>query len=155
MGAHLKIHRTEGEPVGEISTFGGVVTCNFIVNRSLVGTDTMVVDYAWWGQKADFGLLHRHQVDEIIFIVSGSIVHLGEGDHHRAGPGDFIYVEAGTWHGVYNTSKGEPAEIVAFFGGAGSYEEVGHETCPPEQEAAFLANLPEYVEWHRQAALNE
>lgn len=145
MGRHLRIHRTGGEPA-DVSGFGGVVTCNFIVNRQLAQTNSMVVDYAWWNQKNDPGVLHRHEVDEVVFIVSGECIHVGEGDHHRVGAGDFVYVEAGTWHGIYNVSTSVPVEIVAFFGGVGSYEEVGHEVCPPDLEAAYLANLPDFLE---------
>ena len=49
--------------------------------------------------------LHRHDVDEVVIVVDG------EGEYHlagaveRVGPGDVVFIPAGTVHGTVNTGE--------------------------------------------------
>lgn len=50
---------------------------------------------------------HRHENDQIGFVVSGSMVAIIEGDEHRLRPGDSYAFVGGEYHGAENRG-GEP-----------------------------------------------
>jgi len=144
MTGQQRIPRTAGSPA-DMSPFHGAATCNVVVNGSLVGTRTLIVGYAWWDQTPQ-PLLHRHDTDEVVYVVSGECVHLGEGDHVRAKAGDFVYAPAGRWHGVYNASPDVQVELVVIFGGTGELADVGFEVCPPDLAEQYLHNLSDFLD---------
>jgi quercetin dioxygenase-like cupin family protein len=85
--------------------------------------------------------LHRHpRAEEALYIVSGSGLHLSEGEPVRQRAGEVVYIPRGEWHGFANDSD-EPAVIIAVFGGVATYAEAGYEVHP-EQPAA-MPSAPE------------
>ena len=73
---------------------------------------------------------HYHiNADAGMFIIKGRIKVLLGPDHEIqediAEPGDFVFVPAGTIHGLINLSDTEEAVLVATYAGVGSKEESG------------------------------
>jgi quercetin dioxygenase-like cupin family protein len=72
--------------------------------------------------------LHRHPYcEEVLYVLTGSGLHLSDGEPVRQNEGDVIYIPAGEWHGFMNDSD-RPTTVIAVFGGVGSYDEAGYET---------------------------
>jgi quercetin dioxygenase-like cupin family protein len=49
--------------------------------------------------------LHRHDVDELVVVVSGRAVYLLDGEHQDVGAGDVVFIPAGTPHGTVNSGS--------------------------------------------------
>ncbi len=138
MSEAQKINRGEGAPA-DMSVFGGAAICNLIVNKDLVNADGSVIGYAWWTHTTK-PILHRHVLDEVVYVVSGECVHLGEGTHLAVKQGDFVHVPGGYWHGIYVPKDGH-VELVVIFGGGGTMDEVGFETCPQDLQDRLMAGF--------------
>jgi uncharacterized RmlC-like cupin family protein len=71
---------------------------------------------------------HVHVGFEVmLFILSGRVRHAyGEGLAHRVdnGPGDFVFIEPGVPHEVYNLSDTEPVVAVVARSDAGEWEHI-------------------------------
>ncbi len=58
--------------------------------------------------------VHRHDVDEIVAVVEGAAEYRLGADSHAVGPGDVVFIPAGTAHGTVNTGD-VPLRIHAVF----------------------------------------
>ena len=143
MKEHVKVSREQGIPA-DMSVFNGEAVCHIAADAASVGAAKVTVGYAWWAPTR-VPVLHRHDVDEVLYVVSGQGFHLGQGNHLPIQGGDFVFAPAGYWHGVFNTHESELLQVIPIFGGASSPSEIGFELCPPEMQKEFLANLPETI----------
>ena len=94
-------HRPESEWRIAVDPGGGypVASMSFIDERCAVG---------------DRIPLHRHDVDEVVMIISGAARYSLEGETHEVGSGDVVFIPAGVAHGTANTGE-EPLHLHAVF----------------------------------------
>jgi quercetin dioxygenase-like cupin family protein len=100
----------------------------WLVNRAETGADQVVF------VRSDFPSgkmheLHRHpNCEEVIYVLEGSGLHLGEGEPVRLEQGDAAYIGRGEWHGFHNDT-GQVTSLIGVYGGVGSLEEAGYEAA--------------------------
>jgi quercetin dioxygenase-like cupin family protein len=98
----------------------------WLVDRTTCGANGLVVNQTIFPPQK-WHSLHRHPyAEEALYIVSGSGLHLSEGEPVRQRAGDVVYIPAGEWHGFANDTD-EPTTVLALFGGVGSYADAGYE----------------------------
>jgi quercetin dioxygenase-like cupin family protein len=74
--------------------------------------------------------IHRHpNCEEALYVLSGSGLHLSEGEPVRQEEGEVVFIPCGEWHGFENDTD-TPTTVVAVFGGVGSYADAGYEVHP-------------------------
>jgi quercetin dioxygenase-like cupin family protein len=101
----------------------------WLVDRESCGASGLVVNQTIFPPQK-WHSLHRHpHAEEALYIVSGSGLHLSEGEPVRQRAGDVVYIPAGEWHGFANDTD-EPTTVIAFFGGVGAYADAGYEEHP-------------------------
>jgi quercetin dioxygenase-like cupin family protein len=104
----------------------GMHVC-WLVNRAETGADKVVF------VRSDFPAgkmheLHSHpNCEEVLYVLRGSGLHLGDGEPVRLEQGDVAYIRRGERHGFHNDTA-EVTSLIGVYGGVGSLEEAGYET---------------------------
>jgi quercetin dioxygenase-like cupin family protein len=112
----------------------------WLVDGPSAGSERLVVNTTTFPPNR-WHELHRHpNAEEALYIVSGSGLHLSEGEPVRQRAGEVVYIAAGEWHGFANDTD-EPAVILAVFGGVASYAEAGYEIHPVQPTG--MPRMPE------------
>lgn len=112
----------------------------WLVDGPSAGSEQLVVNTTVFPPRK-WHELHRHpNAEEALYIVSGSGLHLSEGERVRQRAGEVVYIPRDEWHGFANDTD-EPAVVLAVFGGAASYAEAGYEVHPVQPTE--LPRLPD------------
>jgi quercetin dioxygenase-like cupin family protein len=124
-----------------------VNVADFAADQNLASNDGWVnmavqflVDHAHGGaRKVVFGRtvfapgesvheLHRHAgAEEVVYLVRGSGVATNGDEEIVLNVGDIAFHPQGEWHGFYNTSPTEEAEMIWVWAGAASKDDAGYE----------------------------
>lgn len=111
----------------------------WLIDRAAAGSSGLVVNQTTFPPQK-WHALHRHpHAEEALYIVSGSGLHLSEGEPVRQRAGDVVYIPAGEWHGFANDTD-EPTTVLGIFAGAGTYADAGYEEHPGASAAADPSN---------------
>jgi quercetin dioxygenase-like cupin family protein len=101
----------------------------WLVDRDETGASQVVFNMTQF-PPGKVQTLHRHpNAEEVLYVVSGSGLHLSEGEPVRQEAGEVVYIPRGEWHGLANDGT-EPMTVIAVFAGVGTYEEAGYEERP-------------------------
>jgi quercetin dioxygenase-like cupin family protein len=123
-----KIRVSEVRPDSTLEADQGWVdmAVQWIVTRHTVGSERTVFGITTMppGGRHE---IHRHpHAEEVEYLVAGEALARVDDVDVRMRPGDVIFVHANEMHGLWNTSRTEPAVVVWCYGGAASLEEAGY-----------------------------
>jgi quercetin dioxygenase-like cupin family protein len=111
-----------------LAATGGFVDMGvrWLATSDTVGSSSLVVATSTFS-PAGHHALHRHpHADEFFFVLDGGGHHLASKGSIRLGPGDFVFVPAGEWHG-YRTDPDTATNAIYGYLGVGSLEQAGYE----------------------------
>lgn len=117
---HHRILSASGTPV----TRFGEIEARFVVERASVGAESILMGTAVYppGSRIDE---HFHpNAEEVVLVLSGSAVHVVDGQRFEMRAGDFCFIPRRAVHAL-EAAGGEQLEILWAYGGASSLEEAG------------------------------
>lgn len=93
----------------------GVVTWRTLVSGDRTPSRSLTLGVADVGEPvAGPPVLHRHDEDEVYYILAGAgLIRIGDQDHKLA-EGDAVFVPGGVWHAAWATGP-EPLKILYVF----------------------------------------
>lgn len=112
------VRRTPLEPmVGDPDDHRPETRWRLVVDPAGDGAGRPVAGLAFLEERCAVGAripLHRHDVDEVVVIVDGSGTYRLDGEEVTVGPGDVVFIPAGSAHGTVNTGP-KPLHLHAVF----------------------------------------
>jgi quercetin dioxygenase-like cupin family protein len=112
-----------------------------LLSNALTGTEDVVLDHLTF-PPGFIHHMHRHpHADMVVIPVSGVVQFLGApGSPVEVSPGQVLVIPRGNWHQISNVSSVQ-SQILHFFAGVGSLDDIGYEAYPSQDEAtASLGN---------------
>lgn len=122
----IRVSEVRPDPTLEATAGWVDMAVQWIVTRHSVGSERTVFGITTMppGGRHE---IHRHpHAEEVEYLVQGEALARVDDVDVRMRPGDVIFVKANEMHGLWNTSKTEPAVVVWCYGGAASLEEAGY-----------------------------
>lgn len=100
----------------------------FLVDRAHGGARKVVFGRTVFAPGESVHELHRHPgAEEVVYLVRGSGVATNGDEEIVLNVGDIAFHPQGEWHGFYNTSPTEEAEMIWVWAGAASKDDAGYE----------------------------
>jgi len=130
----LDIGETEQEVFTRWDITGHQVN-RHLLSKALTGTADVVLDHLTF-PPGFVHRMHRHpHADMVVIPVSGSLQFLGaSGSPVEVSPGHVLVIPRGNWHQIRNVSTVD-SQVLHFFAGVGSLDEIGYEAHPGLGEA--------------------
>jgi quercetin dioxygenase-like cupin family protein len=106
-----------------------------LVSKALTGTDGVVLDHLTF-PPGFVHHMHRHPYADMVIIPLSGVVHFvgGSGSLIEVQPGQLLVIPRGNWHEISNVSSVD-CEVLHFFSGVGSIDEIGYEPYSSHAEA--------------------
>lgn len=100
----------------------------FLVDHNNGGARHVVFGRTLFAPGESVHELHRHAgAEEVVYLVRGRGVATNGDEEIVLEAGDAAFHPQGEWHGFYNTSETEEAEMIWVWAGASSKHEAGYE----------------------------
>lgn len=100
----------------------------FLVDHAKGGARNVVFGRTVFAPGESVHQLHRHPgAEEVVYLVRGRGVVTNGDEEIALGPGEAAFHPQGEWHGFYNTSQTEEAEMIWVWAGASSKQDAGYE----------------------------
>ncbi len=125
-----KVNVTEFAADSNLASADGWVNMavQFLVDHDHGGANEVVFGRTVFAPGESVHQLHRHPgAEEVVYLVRGSGVATNGDEEIALGVGDIAFHPQGEWHGFYNTSATEEAEMIWVWAGAGSKHDAGYE----------------------------
>jgi quercetin dioxygenase-like cupin family protein len=106
-----------------VRQFGDIVA-RTIVDEQTVGAEKLLVGLASYPAGARIDEHLHPDAEEVVFLLSGSAVHIIDGRRFEMQAGEFCFIPAGATHAFEASPAGE-VKILWAYGGAASYEQAG------------------------------
>jgi quercetin dioxygenase-like cupin family protein len=106
-----------------------------LVSKALTGTDGVVLDHLTF-PPGFVHHMHRHPYADMVIIPLSGVVQFagGSGSLIEVWPGQLLVIPRGDWHEISNVSSVK-SEVLHFFSGVGSIDEIGYEPYSSHAEA--------------------
>jgi quercetin dioxygenase-like cupin family protein len=106
-----------------------------LVSKALTGTEGVVLDHLTF-PPGFVHHMHRHPYADMVIIPLSGVVQFagGSGCLIEVWPGQLLVIPRGNWHEISNVSTVD-SEVLHFFSGVGSIDEIGYEPYAGHGEA--------------------
>jgi quercetin dioxygenase-like cupin family protein len=129
-GTSYKVNVNELPPDSTLGEEDGWVNMavQFLVDKTHGGASHVVFGRTVFAPGESVHEMHRHVgAEEVVYLVRGTGVATNGDDELPLKPGDLAFHPQGEWHGFYNTSLTEEAELIWVWAGAASKADAGYE----------------------------
>jgi quercetin dioxygenase-like cupin family protein len=118
-----------------------------LLSKALTGTEGVVLDHLTF-PPGFVHHMHRHPYADMVIIPLSGLVQFGGGSGSliEVSPGQLLVIPRGNWHEISNVSTTD-SQVLHFFCGVGSIDEIGYEPYPSHGEA-----IPSLGHKHRSSA---
>jgi len=130
----LDIGETEREVFTRWDITGHQVN-RHLLSTALTGTDAVVLDHLTF-PPGFVHHMHRHPCADMVVIPVSGVLQFGGGSGSllEVSPGQVLVIPRGNWHEISNVSTVD-CQVLHFFSGVGSIEEIGYEPYTSHGEA--------------------
>jgi quercetin dioxygenase-like cupin family protein len=130
MPGSYKVNVNELLPDASLAAEDGWVkmAVQFLVDKTHGGARHAVFGRTVFAPGQAVHEIHRHAgAEEVVYLVRGTGVATNGDEEIVLNAGDLAFHPQGEWHGFYNTSATEEAEMIWIWAGAASKADAGYE----------------------------